>query len=487
MRSALLLSLYALVGCEPDNNLTVLEPEIVVSPPILDFGDVVVEYSSTVPLEIKNDGQAPLTVSGIRFDGARSGAFSIGEDQIVVEKGEIGTVDITFEPPTYLPYTDTILVESDDPENPSVVVRLFGEGVDGPSPDIAVNAMSFEFEDVFLGYTDEQHFMITNEGEGDLHIDAVSIDGDGAAAFSLLDDIEGQKLTSGSSLSTSIVYEPDDETGESATLTLTSNDPDESPIEILLVGNGGGAFAFPVADFDCPTDVAPLDTVRFDGSASYDPNGYEPLEYYWTLVSAPEESTSELTQDESEAEILVDAAGDYSVGLIVQNSVGIFSDTELCTFEVIPSDKIHVELFWNTGESDLDLHMVRSGSEFFEEPGDVCYCNQNPEWGDTSSDADDPTLDIDVTTGHGPEHINIEDPAEDTYTIYVHYFLDNGGGPTTATVRIFLEGELAIEAYGLVENKEVWEVGTISWPDGTVTLSDADPVESTVRSCTKEE
>lgn len=471
MRHTILAAALGLSGCTPENTVSKLYPDIVVSPQSLDFGDVVVEYESTLPISIQNSGDAPLTIEGVSFDGSRSGAFTIGEDSLVIERDEVATVDITFAPPTYLAYTDTIIVHSDAPDEEEVVVRLFGEGVDGPKPDISVTSLSYEFDEAYIGTESYQVFEVENKGEGDLEITGVSIDG--SSTFSLLDALEGQTITGGSVFSTALVYAPDDEEGDNATLTITSNDPDEETLTITLLGNGGGDFAYPVADFDCPTDVAPLDNLRFDASASYDPNGAEPLDYFWTLSAAPDGSGAELEVDGELAEMMVDIAGDYTVSLVVQNSVGIWSETKSCSFEAIPTDQIHVELLWSTDGSDLDLHMVRSGSELFEEPGDVCYCNPAPEWGEAGEE-DNPTLDLDDMYSYGPENINIETPAEDEYTVYVHYFLNHGGGASTATVRVYLYGELVAELYELMEGKDLWEVGTISWPAATFTASDAE-------------
>ena len=73
-------ALLGATGCTPDNGLTTLTPEIVVSPANMDFGDVVVDYSGTMDLEIKNTGRAKLTVEDIAFDGPSARAFSVGRE-----------------------------------------------------------------------------------------------------------------------------------------------------------------------------------------------------------------------------------------------------------------------------------------------------------------------------------------------------------------------------------------------------------------------
>lgn len=485
MRRIILPFLWAVSACTPENTVVQLKPDIVVSPQNLDFGDVIVDYASTLPISIQNTGKAPLTVSGISFDGSRSGAFSIEDGgELEIAADEVATVNLTFEPLTYLPYTDTVVVSSDAPDEAEVRVRLFGEGVDGPKPDIQVNHDSFEFEESIAGTKSYQSLEVSNTGEGDLVIDSAEIVG--SDTFTLLDSLDGQTISGGGLISTAIQYVPDDDEGDNATLTLHSNDPDEPDLSIILLGNGGGDFAYPVADFDCPTDVAPLETLKFDGGDSYDPNGLEPLDYYWTLSSRPDGSGAEISSDGDSASMLVDLAGDYVVSLLVQNSVGIYSDTKSCYFTAIPSDAIHVELTWNTDGSDLDLHMLDGDAELFSKPGDVCYCNPNPSWGESGSE-DDPTLDLDEMYAYGPENTNIESPADGDYTVLVHYFLDHGAGDTTATVRVYLNGDLTWEGYELLSNKDLWNVGTISWPDATFTpASDIEPYVITERTCTSD-
>lgn len=488
-RSTVLVS--ALLGaltsaCTPENGVKSLYPEIVVSPANLDFGDVVVDYSGTMDLEIKNSGRKALTLSSIDFDGPSERAFDVGDFDPVVEAGDTLAVPISFTPPTYLAYTDTILVQSDDPENPEVVVRLFGEGVDGEKPDIALSSESLDFGTVSMGESVPLFFSVLNEGEGDLVIDTASLEGDGADNFSLLYPLEGQTVTGGSTFSTAIIYTPTEEAGDNATLTITSNDPDEPNLEVVLLANGGGDYEYPIASLVCPDSVAPLETVDLDASASYDPNGNEPLTFVWEVAAAPSGSSYDFTADEDSARILTDIAGTYEVSLFVMNSIGLVSEPTSCVMEAIPTDKIHVELIWNTGSSDLDLHLVRSGGEVFDSEDDACYCNPSPGWGDALSTTDDPTLDLDDMYGYGPENINIEEPADDTYDVYVHYFLDNGGGYTTATVRFYLDGELITEDAELMEGKDLWHVGTISWPDSTVTLADTDPARTTSRTCKDE-
>jgi len=55
------------------------------------------------------------------------------------------------------------------------------------------------------------------------------------------------------------------------------------------------------------------------------------------------------------------------------------------------------------------------------------------------------------------------------YRLAVHYWDDNGHGSSYATVRVFVHGMLVFEEADVeLKNCEMWEVGTLEWPSGTI-------------------
>lgn len=229
----------------------------------------------------------------------------------------------------------------------------------------------------------------------------------------------------------------------------------------------------PLARLSSPaTEYSPLDLARFDASDSYDPDG-DVLAFEWTMIERPSGSNASIIpteQDGSHVEFFVDFAGDYEIEVRVTDSQGL-SDTERMTFSATPWQGIHVELSWDTPESDVDLHFlnVSEDASFYVAPWDCHYANPAPEWGDTNEDEDNPRLDIDDTTGYGPENINIPEPKTASYEINVHYYSDDSQGATTARVRVFLSGTLLYEDSALLTNTgKVWRVGKIDWPTGEV-------------------
>ncbi len=466
-----------------DTTVNQLYPDIAVAPESVDFGDVVVLYDATQTIQLVNAGRATLEVSSIAVEGNDDAVFNVYPDSVELAPDDSMGVDIGFAPATYLLYERDLVVKSNDPDTPELRVPLRGEGVDGPVPDISLSTNSLDFGTVPVGSTEVLYFTITNVGDGDLTIGDTTQSGSGA--FQVTTWPDGQTLAGEGGMFTVIVeYAPTSDAGDNGSLTIQSNDPDEPEVEVLFVGNGGGSFDYPVADIDCPGTVDPPDTIDLDGTGSYDPNGYEPLTYQWSLVSSPEGSSAEIDDEAADfTSMFVDLAGTYEVQLQVTNSMGLTSSPARCEFEAEPSESLHVEMFWNTGDTDFDLHLVQDGYDFLEKPGDCCWCNPNPNWGESGS-GDDPELALDNRAGYGPENIRLDTPADGNYFVKVHYFEDRGGGTTTATVRIWIDGVLEDETSQVFDHQNrVWDVGYVKWPEGVFVEQENDLYKPDTKEC----
>lgn len=156
---------------------------------------------------------------------------------------------------------------------------------------------------------------------------------------------------------------------------------------------------------------------------------------------------------------------------------------------------IRVELRWHTpGDpdeqdtgpatgTDLNLHflhpwadgpdMDRDGKAdgWYDIPFDCFWYNAYPNWGsDDPAVKDDPWLEVDDTDGAGPETIILAIPEDGaTYRVGVIYWNDHGFGPSTADVRVYINGEVKFARLGVVlQDSDLWEVATIEWPSATV-------------------
>lgn len=457
-----------LAGCENDQVVSKVYPNLTMTPEILDFGSVTVDYSSSSTVEMINGGLAPLNIASIEISGERADVFTVGEGppEDKLPDDETFPLVVTFLPKDLLPYTATMTVVSDDPDSPHTVT-LTGTGEAAPTPDISCDALSIDFGTVSSGGQATRWATCSNAGAGPLNISRWTQAGGGA--FAIETDLAGVTIQPGAAQQVIVTYSPSTEAGDSGSFTLYSDDPDEPEVEITLLGNGGGDFPYPEAVLTCPATAVPRTMLTFDGSGSNDPNGYEPLTYHWTVRSLPDGSASAeyFTEVTDVAYLQTDIAGEYTVALQVTNSIDLLSAPAACTVNAIPEEDLHVELIWSTPGADVDLHLLNGIGSFYVKPDDCNYCNRNPEWGE-SGDLDNPSLDIDDLYGYGPENINVQTPAGDTYSVKVHYYETNGDGDLTATVRIYVYGVLAEEYSKVLRRDKVWDVAQIRMPDGDV-------------------
>jgi hypothetical protein len=113
-------------GCTTFTPLT--GAQILVDPPQINFGFVKFDSSSfPFPISITNQGSDTLTVTGISDPG---GDFSLSTFTVLPVLGpfESFTFSVTFTPTTTDSSTGSIIITSNDPDNPTVDVSLSGQG-----------------------------------------------------------------------------------------------------------------------------------------------------------------------------------------------------------------------------------------------------------------------------------------------------------------------------------------------------------------------
>ena len=285
------------------------------------------------------------------------------------------------------------------------------------------------------------------------------------------------------------------------TIIVESNDFDEPILEIPVIAHARNA---PIAiaklrEFDANSpsspysdadDIEPLTRVYLDGRDSYDPTDpNDPTligSYLWEVLEFPAGTDPAMFDPSGASSDLfsfwLPLAGHYVVRLTVWNTDGIMSgDTESSRveFDVIPGDRMHIQLVWDSPSNDQDLHMTYASHDdrVCNKPYDCHWLNKTPIWFTDAGEDDgpNPSLDIDDTNGLGPENINIDDPNPGTYRVYVHFWGDfnfTGSSSTIQTVRIWLNGVQRAEYRRTMSaDKDIWAVGDITWnADGTGTV-----------------
>ena len=222
------------------------DPRISVSPRVLNFGEVGVDFRSDLILTISNIGRADLTISDITVEGEYfSSEF---EDNIVIEPDNSYEQTVTFAPQEGGDYAGTLTIACDDPNNRQVEVPLSGTGAD-PDIVIIVRPDSLNFGQVTVDESADLMLTIGNTGNVDLTVSDISIEGDWFST-----DFEDEIVVgSDDSVQVTVTYAPEEVGDHEATLTVTSDDPDDGEITVDLYGTcirAGGIVINVPDDFD---------------------------------------------------------------------------------------------------------------------------------------------------------------------------------------------------------------------------------------------
>ena len=219
---------------------TAVFPDISVSPTELSFGKVRTTEDSVLNITVSNNGSYNLIVSTTAIAGTNANQFSFesgGGNFTVTPGGEAHTIKIKFAPSLLDSVSATLQISSNDPYKSVIEIPLGGTGV---IQDIAVSPAALDFHDVLVDDNSIMGIVISNQGTADLVVNAAEIIGADADQFSFISG-QGEFTieTGGSPRSIAIKFQPASVGYKTATLRLTSNDPDENPVDILLSGIGG--------------------------------------------------------------------------------------------------------------------------------------------------------------------------------------------------------------------------------------------------------
>jgi len=273
-----------------------------------------------------------------------------------------------------------------------------------------------------------------------------------------------------SAMSLRFAAHPIDATASTGTLVLTGNDPAHPSVEVPLSVQGvvptcairisslnGTAVAGDIA-------VEPLDVVGLTVDGQTSPEGTI-NSVRWTLSERPAEGDAVISAATAHTtDVTPSTAGRYLLEATVTDDLGVEGS---CTFgfEAIPRSGLLVQLTRDAA-SDLDLHLVRNGIGWCGV--DDCYDDQpTRDWGGGSLD---PVHEGDAFV----ENISVHDLVDGDYTVGVGGI--SGGVTTTATVKIFLGGQLEYEGFLAINDGDTWQPARVEVRDGVGTLV---PIEDT--------
>jgi hypothetical protein len=430
----------------------------------------------------------------------------------VLRPGERIPVRVTFAPKTDAPTSATITVTSDDPAASDHQIALSGNsGAEciqlnvQPNMDAASDATHrLDFGERQIGRASTSTITMRNCSRAKkLAVTDIKLTDDAGGVFEIVQDAlpeplrSGQRLVinEGDSAAFVVAFTPGDALVKKGRLVLANNDPANRELKIDVVGRGTGnvcpaavAEGVVIGDSSRPStqiNTLPLKTVKLSALFSRDPDGRIDA-YEWNIITKPNGSNARLVSSNRVAEpsIFLDIAGLYEVELIVIDDQGTRScDKAKVQINAIPNEDIHIQLTWFTPAdpdqtdavgTDFDLHYMHpNATAWNKSPWDVFWNNRGADWGVLGDTSDDPSLDIDDTDGAGPENLNHDHPeANKAYAVGAHYYANNGFGPSYATIRIYLQGQLRLEAKDFYMDKvdDFWLLGYIVWPSQQIDL-----------------
>lgn len=196
-------------------------------------------------------------------------------------------------------------------------------------PDIHVSPDSYNFGDIKIGLSNTTIVSISNTGEAVLDISDITFSSGSSSDFSITQPILlPVTVLSGESFDIEIIFSPSSIGYSEAVLEISSNDSDESLVEILL-GGVGVANQSPLADAgEDQTVYAWIDgiaEVTLDGSGSNDPDSDE-LTYQWTWTINGDIHNAEGVSPAIELSI-----GEHTIELVVNDEIDSDSDEVVIT------------------------------------------------------------------------------------------------------------------------------------------------------------
>lgn len=488
----------SLLGCDDEQGLVGLTPSAVFDPSSLDFGEVQVDRSKRLPVDLQNTGPLAFTITEVvRADGFTM--YGDGKSTLVgvtFAPNEIKTVDVEFSSMSEGEKTGEIVVRADDLE---IKLPVRGVGVINRVPQIVVDPTSLPFGSVELNGMASKPIVLKNNGNAPGTLNGVRLASTGADITNAdTYRVEGftfpLTLAEGQTAEGTVSFHPTTAGQKRDQITFLGAQP-QNDVVLDVDGAGlesrGGLVCTPAnIDFgrvergmtqsQTVTCEARGGNVEFTSAVI----GNGPSRALFAVTGAPAATVMSSGQTAVFfVEFRPDGLPQRHTGSVVvafSGAMGAQTVSIPINGEVIPppvtNTAISVVVRWDTNRTDVDTHLLRPGGTFFDNRSDCYFGNMSPDWGTIGDTTDNPFLDVDDTDGQGPENINLTRTAAGDYVVQVHYW--NGFVPTRATVEVFLDGSSVGSFNHVVNCGDLWTVGTVRWTGSSGTFVPSTRVEA---------
>ncbi|MBN1341109.1 MAG: choice-of-anchor D domain-containing protein, partial [Phycisphaerae bacterium] len=234
----------ALEGRGVAGAITVLESTGTVNDDKVEFGNVELDESASVPLVLRNTGEGVLTITS--WSSSHAGVFVISPENptgsvgdIVLAPGQSVSLLVSFSPAVVGETQAVLSFFSDDPSIGEKLVTVTGRGVVGEIEVLeesgTVNDDLLAFGNVKTGQTGIADVTILNVGQGTLRLFSWSSDN---PAFTLHPSSLPSFLAPGGSVSLKVVFAPTDDQFHVGTITIQTNDAGSPSYVLTATGTG---------------------------------------------------------------------------------------------------------------------------------------------------------------------------------------------------------------------------------------------------------
>jgi Abnormal spindle-like microcephaly-assoc'd, ASPM-SPD-2-Hydin len=239
---------------------------IALQPTSLSFGNVNVGTTGSLTAQVRNTGNATLTISNLQrcVSPATSAEYTWSPTAlpITIAAGGTANLAVAYAPTAAGTDTGCIALTSNASNGPTTNLAVSGTGVVPAAPRIAVAPTSLAFGNVTIGNPTSATFTISNTGTATLTGSVARASGTSAeyaaspASFS---------VAPGLSQVVTVTYGPVDTTTDTGALAVASNDQASPSVRVALSGTGLNA---PAPGIALNPTALTFGTVTTGGSAS---------------------------------------------------------------------------------------------------------------------------------------------------------------------------------------------------------------------------
>jgi len=208
------------------------------------FGEVPLGQSSEITATISNIGDGILGVNGIELSGGNAYAFTETNNCTTLEAGESCTATLTYTATELGTQNVTFALHTTSEDVPSTYLDLYGTAITNHQPVIDVDLTPLDFGVKNINELSSKTILVKNVGSADLTISDINITyspyyADAMATFTETNDCT--IVAPEENCSVTVTYRAPAEDTTTGTVSIISNDSNQSIVEINLTGTAAGS------------------------------------------------------------------------------------------------------------------------------------------------------------------------------------------------------------------------------------------------------